>query len=114
MCAKEEGVCDIIDRPVLVKRVLRVSALILFHTRHCTSHSLTNHTAERDIHDAPLVISSLAHDVVIQFVAEENGVCILVEHSRLVEDPEVLALSSFRGPYRTTAISKRLPLLALL
>lgn len=99
MRAKEEGVCDIIDRPVLVKRVLRVSALILFHTRHCTSHLLINHTAERDIHDAPLVISSLAHDVMIQFVAEENGVRILVEHSRLVEDPKVLAFSGFRGPY---------------
>lgn len=99
MCAKEEGVCDIIDRPVLVKRGLRISALILFHTRHCTSHSLTNHTAERDIHDAPLVISSLAHDVMIQLVAEENGVRILVEHSRLVEDPKVLAFSGFRGPY---------------
>ena len=114
MCAKEERVCNIVDRPVLVKRGLHVPALILFHTRHCTSHSLTNHTAERDIHDAPLVISSLAHDVMIQLVAEENGVCILVEHNRLVEDPKVLAFNGFRGPYRAAAISKRLPLLALL
>ena len=99
MRAKEERVCDIVDRPVLVKRVLHVSALILLHTRHCTSHSLTSPTAERDIHDAPLVIGSLTHDVEIQLVAEENGVCILVEHSRLVEDPKVLAFNGFRGPY---------------
>ena len=111
--AKEERVYDIVDRPVLVKQVLRIPALILFHTRHCTSHSLKGLTAECDVHDAPLVIGSLAHDVMIQVVAEENGIRILVEYSRLVEDPKVLAFSGFRCSYRTATISKCLPLLTL-